>query len=74
MESKRINLMLVDDHQIMIDGIKALLKNEREFSIIAETTKPLTVLDLMGKKMPEIVIADISMPELNGIELTKLIN
>ena len=66
--------MLVDDHQIMIDGIKALLKNEREFSIIAETTKPLTVLDLMGKKMPEIVIAEISMPELNGIELTKLIN
>jgi two-component system nitrate/nitrite response regulator NarL len=69
----RINLMLVDDHQIMMDGIKALLKNERAFSIIAETTKPLTVLDLIGKKMPDIVIADISMPELNGIELTKLI-
>ncbi len=65
--------MLVDDHQIMMDGIKALLKNERAFSIIAETTKPLTVLDLIGKKMPDIVIADISMPELNGIELTKLI-
>jgi two-component system nitrate/nitrite response regulator NarL len=69
----KINLMLVDDHQIMMDGIKALLKNERAFSIIAETTKPLTVLDLIGKKMPDIVIADISMPELNGIELTKLI-
>lgn len=65
--------MLVDDHQIMMDGIKALLKNERAFCIIAETTKPLTVLDLIGKKMPDIVIADISMPELNGIELTKLI-
>ncbi len=56
-----------------MDGIKALLKNERAFCIIAETTKPLTVLDLIGKKMPDIVIADISMPELNGIELTKLI-
>ena len=65
--------MLVDDHQIMIDGIKALLKNEREFAIISETTKPLTVIDLIGKKMPDIIIADISMPELNGIELTKLI-
>ena len=65
--------MLVDDHQIMMDGIKALLKNERAFSIIAETTKQLTVLDLIGKKSPDIVIADISMPELNGVELTKLI-
>jgi two-component system, NarL family, nitrate/nitrite response regulator NarL len=69
----KINLMLVDDHQIMMDGIKALLKNERAFCIIAETTKPLTVLDLIGKKMPDIIIADISMPELNGVELTKLI-
>jgi len=73
MEIKKIHLMLVDDHQIMIDGIKALLKNEREFAIISETTKPLTVIDLIGKKMPDIIIADISMPELNGIELTKLI-
>lgn len=73
MEIKKIHLMLVDDHQIMIDGIKALLKNEREFAIISETTKPLTVIDLIGKKIPDIIIADISMPELNGIELTKLI-
>ncbi len=69
--SEKIKLFLVDDHQMLIDGIKALLKNEKAFEIIGESVNPVSALEQMKKNTPHIVLSDISMPQLSGIEFTK---
>lgn len=68
-----IRILIVDDHQMMIDGIKSLLLNEPDFQLVAETTRPEEVMGLLSQKPVDIVICDVSMPGLSGIELTRLI-
>jgi DNA-binding NarL/FixJ family response regulator len=70
---KKLKLFLVDDHQILIDGIKALLKDEDGFEIIGEATRSSIAIDSMEGKLPDIVITDIQMPEMNGIEFTRIV-
>jgi two-component system, NarL family, nitrate/nitrite response regulator NarL len=70
MSSNLIKLMLVDDHQMLIDGIKALLSNEKQFIIAGEYTSPVLALEELDLVLPDIVITDINMPEINGLELT----
>jgi DNA-binding NarL/FixJ family response regulator len=55
----------------MIDGIKALLNNNSSFEIIGENTNPLKALEEIKKNTPDILITDINMKEMSGIELTK---
>ena len=67
----KIKLFIVDDHQMLIDGIKSLLNNESDFSIIGETNRASLAIALIKKNIPDIVLTDINMPEINGIELTR---
>ena len=67
----KIKLFILDDHQMLIDGLKALLINEKQYSIIGEATKGATALELISKNVPEIVLTDINMPEMDGIEFTR---
>src|SRR5256885_13763184 len=69
--SEKIKLFLVDDHQMLIDGLKALLKNEKLFDIIGESVNPLIALLQIEKNVPHIVLSDISMPLLSGVEFTR---
>jgi two-component system, NarL family, nitrate/nitrite response regulator NarL len=66
-----IRVFIVDDHQIMIDGIKALLVNEPGITVAGETTDPAEVITAMNGKDVNVLITDISMGVLSGIELTK---
>jgi DNA-binding NarL/FixJ family response regulator len=68
-----VNILLVDDHQMFIDGIKALLRNEKHFKIIDEALSGKTALEKIKSNEVDILITDISMPEMNGIELTKIV-
>jgi two-component system nitrate/nitrite response regulator NarL len=68
---KKIKVFIVDDHQMLIDGIKALLIDEAAFEISGESTKALMALELIRKNVPDIVISDIHMPDLSGIEFTR---
>jgi len=70
---KKLKLLLVDDHQILLDGIKALLKDEEQFEIIGEATRCSVAIELLRKISPDIVITDIQMPEMSGIEFTAII-
>jgi two-component system, NarL family, nitrate/nitrite response regulator NarL len=70
---KKLKLFLVDDHQILLDGIKALLKDEGQFEIIGEATRCSLAIELLKKVSPDIVITDIQMPEMSGIEFTAII-
>lgn len=73
MSIEKKKVFIVDDHQIMIDGIKSLLKIKNQFDVVGSTMNPLDALELIGKTNPDIVITDINMEALSGIELSKKI-
>lgn len=75
MQSKNssIKVILSDDHKLFRDGIKSLLKSENDIQVIAEVSQSEELLAILPDLMPDIVITDISMPGINGIELTKLL-
>lgn len=67
--SKRI--LLVDDHQMFIDGLQTMLKSNTEFEVIGEALNGDMALDFLKLNKVEIVITDINMPQMSGTELTK---
>ncbi len=69
----KIKLFIVDDHQMLIDGLKALLANEKQYVIAGESTKARVALELINKNIPDIVLTDINMPEMDGIEFTRIL-
>lgn len=71
---KRIRILLADDHQIFRDGIKALLSDIADFEIIAEASNGDELLCILKTSEPDIIVMDISMPGLSGIELTRKIS
>jgi len=66
-------IVLVDDHVFVRDGIKALLEDESAFQVINEACNGLEALEIIEQELPDIMIVDIRMPEMNGVELVKAI-
>ena len=64
------SVLLVDDHKIMRDGIKAILERSSEFLVIGEADTGAAALQLSKNEKPEIILMDIGLPGLNGIEAT----
>lgn len=71
MGNKKISLAIVDDHQIVIDGLKSLLIGYSNFSVVAECTQPLKMLELLQSTRVDILLTDVMMPVMNGAELAK---
>ncbi len=65
------NVLLVDDHKIMRDGIKAILRHSGEFTVLGEAETGAEAVQFCRRKKPEIVLMDIGLPGLNGIEATQ---
>lgn len=63
-------VLLVDDHKIMRDGIKAILKHSEEFKVSGEADNGSDAVQLTKKTSPDIVLMDIGLPGLNGLEAT----
>lgn len=66
-----IELLIADDHQIFLDGLKSLLNGEEGISVIGEARNGRQVLTLLKTMSPHIILMDINMPEMNGLEATK---
>jgi DNA-binding NarL/FixJ family response regulator len=66
-EVKMINIVLVDDHKIIRDGIKALLKDE-EVNVIGEAQNGNALLTLLEEVTPDLIIMDMNMPETDGFQ------
>jgi DNA-binding NarL/FixJ family response regulator len=64
------DVLLVDDHKIMRDGIKAILRHSEDFHVVAEAESGPEAVQICKKQHPEIVIMDIGLPGLNGVEAT----
>jgi DNA-binding NarL/FixJ family response regulator len=68
-----IRLLLADDHTMMRDGLKALLSASPDISIVAEASDGREAVRLGEQLKPDVVLMDIAMPELNGIEATRML-
>jgi two-component system nitrate/nitrite response regulator NarL len=66
-------LFIVDDHQLVIDGLQSLLCNEDKYQIVGHSNKPLEVLKRLEENPADILLTDINMPEMSGVELTRLV-
>ena len=66
-------VLLVDDHEIMREGMCALLRKHSEFDIVGQAADGRKALELVAELQPDVVIMDIGMPNLNGIEATRQI-
>jgi two-component system nitrate/nitrite response regulator NarL len=68
---EKIKIYLVDDHQMLIDGLKAIISSESDFQIVGECTLPLLAFEQIQLLKPDIVLTDINMPELSGTDLVR---
>jgi DNA-binding NarL/FixJ family response regulator len=68
-----IRILLADDHRIVRDGLKTLLEKQSDMEVVAEAEDGRTTVNLAKKLLPDIVIMDITMPDLNGIDATRKI-
>lgn len=66
--------MLADDHSLVRDGIKALLEEEKDLLVIGEASNGKEAVAMVQEKQPDLLIIDIRMPEMNGIEATEVLN
>ncbi|UXX78965.1 response regulator transcription factor [Reichenbachiella carrageenanivorans] len=68
-----INILLVDDHKIMRDGIKAIITESQDYQVVAEASDGVEALEYLADHNVDIVVIDINMPNLDGVACTKAI-
>ena len=63
-----IRILIADDHQIMRQGLKILLEKEPDMEVVAEAEDGRRTVSLVKELIPHVVVMDVKMPDLNGIE------
>ncbi len=66
----KIRIVLLDDHRMFRDGVKHVLSDEENIEIIGEVGNGRDLYDLLEQKRPDIIITDISLPDISGIDIT----
>jgi DNA-binding NarL/FixJ family response regulator len=66
-----IKVLIADDHQIVRESLRALLEKEPGISVVGEAEEGRTALRLAREFLPDVIIMDVAMPDLNGIEATR---
>lgn len=67
----KIRIVLADDHPIVLDGLRNLIRAEPDFELVGEAASGLSALKVIREQRPDVAVLDISMPELNGIVLSR---
>jgi two-component system response regulator NreC len=68
-----IRVLLADDHRILREGLVALLEKQPGFTVVGEAENGRTAVQLARELLPDVVVMDVCMPDLNGIEATRQI-
>jgi DNA-binding NarL/FixJ family response regulator len=69
----RITVLLADDQTIIRDGLRALLETNPDIYVVAEAKNGMEAYELTGIHRPQVVLMDIRMPQMGGVEATRLI-
>ena len=69
----KIKIALVDDHQMFLDGMISVLSNQKEFEIVFVENNPKKALLKIKTNIPDLLISDVSMPEMSGLEFVKMV-
>ncbi|MER3501653.1 MAG: DNA-binding response regulator [Candidatus Fervidibacterota bacterium] len=72
-EQRVIRVLIVDDHAILRDGLKALLQSEPDIEVVGEASTGREAIKLIRKLRPNVVLMDISMPDMTGLQATEII-
>lgn len=67
--SSTIRIAILDDHQIVIDGLKLLLSSHKQFEIVAESTNGFEILEMLEGIPVDILLTDVMMPQIDGFEV-----
>lgn len=68
-----VKVLLADDHRIVRDGLRSLLEQQGDVDVVWEAQNGRDAVELAGNMSPDVVVMDITMPDLNGIEATRRI-
>lgn len=68
-----IKVFIVDDHPMVVEGIKGLLQGEENYPVVGSANFALEALEMFLQALPDVVLLDINLPDLNGIELCERI-
>lgn len=69
-----IRVVLVEDHQVVREGVRALLKAASDFEIVGEAANGLGVVDLVERLTPDVLLIDLMLPGLSGLEVTRQVS
>ena len=69
----KTSIIIIDDHQLFREGVKRILDFESSFDVVAEGDDGSEAMDLVEEHKPDVVIMDINMPNMNGVEATKVL-
>ena len=71
--TRKIRILLADDHSVVRQGFRLILDRETDMEIVGEAKNGREAVALAEKLLPDVIVMDVSMPELNGIEATRRI-
>lgn len=71
MSNSKLKIFIVDDHQILIDGIESMLKGVSEFEVVGKSLNGNFALDFLNENHVDVLLTDLYMPKMTGIELTQ---
>ena len=73
MSATKYKLAIVDDHQIVIDGLRSLLKGYDQYEIVIESNHPEAIPSLLQQQQIDIMLTDVMMPVMTGVELARTV-
>lgn len=74
MSKKQIDIVLADDHEIFRDGFRVMLKKIPEFNLVGEAGNGKELIAVCKELQPDVIVTDIIMPEMDGIQATRLLS
>lgn len=73
MDKEKIKIIICDDHQILVQGLKSLLKDNSDVEVITIANNGLELLEVLKTKKPDVILLDLDMPVMDGLETLKKI-
>lgn len=68
---KRLRVLLVDDHAVVREGLRSLLSHDQRFEIVGDAPDGLQAIAAVERLVPDVVVLDVSMPGMNGVQVTR---